>query len=217
MSQYSGPGSQEVLNRWRMDWDYYFVSQGYIVISVDGRGTGGRGKAFKDVVYRNLGHYETIDQVNAARYAANLPYVDGSRIGIYGWSYGGYEALMAASASDNPYKAAVAVAPVTDWRYYDTVYAERFMLTPRENEDGYNESAPINRVGDMNCRLLLMHGTADDNVHLMNTLQYVSALQSEGKICDMFLFPNMNHSIYGCNSRSVVYLKMLDFFNNNLK
>ena len=108
------------------------MSQGYIVIGVDGRGTGGRGKAFKDVVYRNLGHYETIDQVNAARYAANLPYVDGSRIGIYGWSYGGYEALMAASASDNPYKAAVAVAPVTDWRYYDTVYAERFMLTPRE-------------------------------------------------------------------------------------
>lgn len=217
MSQYSGPGSQEVLNRWRMDWDYYFVSQGYIVISVDGRGTGGRGKAFKDAVYRNLGHYETIDQVNAARYAGNLPYVDGSRIGIYGWSYGGYETLMAASAFDSPYKAAVAVAPVTDWRYYDTVYAERYMLTPRENEDGYNESAPVNHVGSMNCKLLLMHGTADDNVHLMNTLQYVSALQSEGKICDMFLFPNMNHSIYGCNSRSVVYLKMLDFFNNNLK
>lgn len=213
MSQYSGPGSQEVLNRWRMDWDYYFVTQGYIVISVDGRGTGGRGKEFKNVVYRNLGHYETIDQIAAAKYAKSLPYV--SKVGIFGWSYGGYESLMAASQFG--YDAAVAVAPVTDWRYYDTVYAERYMLTPRENEAGYQESAPISYVDRIMTPLLIMHGTADDNVHLMNTMQYVSALQSQDKVCDMLLFPNMNHSIYGCGARALVYMNMLNFFDRNLK
>ncbi len=217
MSQYSGPGSQEVLNRWRMDWDYYFVEQGYIVVSVDGRGTGGRGRAFQDVVYKRLGYYETIDQIAAANYVASLPYIDKNKIGIYGWSYGGYETLMAVSQKNSPYAAAVAIAPVTDWRYYDTVYAERYMLTPQENEDGYNAGAPIRLTENMNCRLLLMSGTADDNVHFTNTLQYVSVLQSQGKLCDMFIFPNMNHSINGCNARAVVYAKMLDYFNRNLK
>lgn len=217
MSQYSGPGSQEVLNRWKMDWDYYYVQKGYVVISVDGRGTGGRGSAFKHSVYRRLGHFETIDQIAAARYAGNLPYVDGGRIGIYGWSYGGYETLMAASATASPYKAAVAVAPVTSWRYYDSIYTERFMLTPRENEDGYEEGSPINFVDRMNTRLLIMHGTADDNVHLSNTMEYVSALQMSGRLCDMLLFPNMNHSIYGCNARALVFTKMLEFFDRNLK
>jgi dipeptidyl-peptidase-4 len=213
MSQYSGPGSQEVLNKWSIDWAQFYAQQGYIVISVDGRGTGGRGRDFKTCVYRNLGHYETIDQVNAAKYAASLPYV--SKVGIYGWSYGGYEALMAASAYK--YAAAVAVAPVTSWRYYDTIYTERYMLTPQENEDGYNESAPINQVDKIETPLLIMHGTADDNVHLMNTIQYVSALESQGKVCDMLLFPNMNHSIYGCDSRALVYLKMLNFFDSKMK
>lgn len=217
MYQYSGPGSQEVLNAWRMDWYYYFARKGYLVVCVDGRGTGGRGRAFSDVVYCNLGHYETIDQVNAARYVASLPYTDASRIGIFGWSYGGYETLMAASADNAPYTAAVAVAPVTDWRYYDTVYAERYMLTPQQNESGYRTSAPVNRAGALKCPLLIMHGTADDNVHLLNTMQYVSALQTEGGLCDMWLFPNMNHSILGCNSRALVYAKMLDFFNRTFK
>jgi dipeptidyl-peptidase-4 len=186
-------------------------------VCVDGRGTGGRGRAFSDVVYRRLGHYETIDQIAAARYAASLPFVDGSRIGIYGWSYGGYEALMCASADASPFAAAVSVAPVTDWRYYDTVYAERYMLTPQQNADGYAASAPLSRAGSLACPLLIMSGTADDNVHLFNTMQYVSALQSEGMMCDMFLFPNMNHSINGCNSRAVVYARMLEFFNSKLK
>lgn len=217
MSQYSGPGSQEVLNRWTMNWDYYFASKGYIVITVDGRGTGGRGRDFKTIVYRSLGHYETIDQVAAARYAASLPYVDASRIGIYGWSYGGYETLMAASAPDCPYRAAVAVAPVTSWRYYDSIYTERYMLTPRENEDGYYESSPINHVGRMNIPLLIMHGTADDNVHLSNTIEYVSALQASGRMCDMLLFPNMNHSIYGCGARALVYVKMLQYFDQHMR
>lgn len=213
MSQYSGPGSQEVLNRWKLDWDYYYVTRGYIVMSVDGRGTGGRGAQFKHVVYRDLGHYETIDQVAAAKYAKSLPYV--SKVGIYGWSYGGYESLMAASAYG--YDAAVAVAPVTSWRYYDSVYTERYMLTPNENEDGYNQSAPITYTDKITTPLLIMHGTADDNVHLLNTMQYVSSLQSNGKTCDMLLFPNMNHSIYGCGAREIVYKRMLEFFDTKLK
>lgn len=213
MSQYSGPGSQEVLNRWHLDWDYYYVTQGYIVMSVDGRGTGGRGAEFKHSVYRRLGHFETIDQVAAAKYAKSLPYV--SKVGIYGWSYGGYESLMAASAYG--YDAAVAVAPVTSWRYYDTVYTERYMLTPNENVDGYDEGAPISYTDKITTPLLIMHGTADDNVHLMNTLQYVSSLQSHGKTCDMLLFPNKNHSIYGCGARELVYKRMLEFFDSKLK
>lgn len=217
MYQYSGPGSQEVLNRWHIDWEYYFVKQGYIVMCVDGRGTGARGRAFMDVVYRNLGHYETIDQLAAARYAASLPYTDAKRIGIFGWSFGGYETLMAATSAGAPYAAAVAVAPVTDWRYYDTVYAERYMLTPQQNEQGYNESAPINRAANLECPLLIMSGTADDNVHQQNTLQFVSELQNQGILCDMLMFPNKNHSIFGCNARAVVYAKMLDFFNKNMR
>ncbi len=217
MSQYSGPGSQQVLNRWSMDWEQAFALQGYAVVCVDGRGTGGRGRAFCDVVYKNLGHYETIDQTAAARYAASLPYVDGSRIGIYGWSYGGYQALMCVSQTQAPYAAAVAIAPVTDWRYYDTIYAERYMLTPQQNEDGYRISAPINRTAFVDCPLLLMYGTADDNVHPANTLEYASRMQAGGGLFDMMSFTNQNHSIRGCNSRAVVYANMLRFFNLHLK
>lgn len=217
MWQYSGPGSQEVVNRWHMDWDYYAAGEkGFIVICVDGRGTGGRGEAFRDVVYKNLGHYETIDQLAAARYAASLPYVDADRIGIAGWSYGGYETLMASTAPDAPFKAAVAIAPVTSWRYYDTVYTERFMLTPGENAEGYDRSAPTSRASNLNCSLLMMHGTADDNVHLSNTIEFVSRLQEANRCCDMLLFPNMNHSINGCNARQLVYGKMIDYFGKNL-
>jgi len=217
MYQYSGPGSQEVLDRWEAGWQSYFADQGYIVMCVDGRGTGGRGRAFMDAVYKDLGKYETADQLAAARYAATLPYVDPSRIGIYGWSYGGYETLMAVTASGNTYRAGVAVAPVTDWRYYDTVYAERYMTTPAMNEDGYDDSSVLGRVNNLKCRLLVMSGTADDNVHLFNTMQFVSHLQSAGRYCDMFLFPNMNHSINGCDARRVVMARMLDYFNQNLK
>ncbi|MBD5193302.1 MAG: prolyl oligopeptidase family serine peptidase [Bacteroidales bacterium] len=217
MYQYSGPGSQEVLNRWKVDWTDYAATQGYVVVCVDGRGTGGRGRAFMDVVYRRLGYYETIDQINAARYIGSLPFVDASRIGIHGWSYGGYETLMLATAPNTPFAAAVAVAPVTDWRLYDTVYAERYMLTPQENEQGYRESAPMNRVSSLACPTLIMYGTLDDNVHPANTIEFVGALQGVGKWCDMMAFPNMNHSINGCNSRSVVYGRLIDYFNKNLK
>lgn len=217
MSQYSGPGSQQVLNRWNFDWEHYYASKDYIVICVDGRGTGGRGTAFRTIVYRRLGHYETLDQIAAARYAASLPYVDANRIGIYGWSYGGYQALMCATATDCPYAAAVAIAPVTDWRFYDSIYTERYMLTPQQNERGYNDASVLLRSLSLGCPLLTMYGTSDDNVHPANTLQLVSRLQSVGILSDMYVFPNMNHSINGCNARAVVYARMLDFFNKNLK
>ncbi|MBD5324867.1 MAG: S9 family peptidase [Bacteroides sp.] len=217
MFQYSGPGSQQVLNQWSVGWMEWYASQGYVIVCVDGRGTGGRGRAFMDVVYKNLGHYESIDQVAAARYAASLPYVDASRIGIHGWSYGGYETLMAASMPDAPYAAAVSVAPVTDWRYYDTVYAERYMLTPQENEDGYRQSAPLNKVTEVKCPLLVMSGTADDNVHFSNTVEYVGRMEGAGRWCDVLFFPNMDHSINGCGAQKVVYARMLDYFNRNMR
>ena len=217
MSQYSGPGSQQVLDRWSLDWEDYFARQGYVIVCVDGRGTGGRGTAFRTAVYRRLGQLETDDQIAAARYAATLPYVDPERIGIYGWSYGGYQSLMCATADANPYAAAVAVAPVTDWRYYDTVYTERYMLTPQQNERGYDDASVIRRSLHLGCPLLIMYGTADDNVHPANSLQLVSTFQSAGILCDMFVFPNMNHSINGCNARQVVWARMLAFFDSKLK
>lgn len=217
MFQYSGPGSQQVLNQWGVNWMNYYTQQGYIIMCVDGRGTGGRGRKFMTCVYKDLGHYESIDQVNAAKYAASLPYVDSKRIGIHGWSYGGYETLMASSQPDAPYAAAVAVAPVTDWRYYDTIYAERYMLTPQQNPDGYKVSAPVNRAANVKCPLLIMTGTADDNVHFFNTVQYVANLQMAGGWCDLLIFPNMNHSINGCQDQTVVYARMLDYFNRNMR
>lgn len=217
MTQYSGPGSQSVLNKWTYSWEDYYASKGYIIVCVDGRGTGGRGTAFRTCVYKRLGELETQDQIGAARAIGCLPYVDASKIGIYGWSYGGYETLMAASATDSPFAAAVAIAAVTDWRYYDSIYTERYMDTPQANERGYRNASALNRALDLRCPLLMMYGTSDDNVHPANTLQYISTLQSAGIMADMFVFPNMDHSINGCNSRSVVYARMLRFFDSNLK
>ena len=216
MTQYSGPGSQQVRNRWQMDWEYYAVTQGFIVVCVDGRGTGFRGNEFERVVYKQLGYYETIDQLAAAKHVSSLSYVDSKRIGICGWSYGGYETLMAISHNQSPFAAAVAIAPVTDWRYYDTIYAERYMLTPQSNEEGYDAGSPIKLANNVKCPLLLMSGTADDNVHFQNTIEYVSQLQSNGILCDMLIFPNMNHSINHCNARSLVYAKMIDYFKRNM-
>ncbi|MDE6311514.1 MAG: DPP IV N-terminal domain-containing protein [Muribaculaceae bacterium] len=218
MSQYSGPGSQSVLNRWALDWEQYFASQGIVVVCADGRGTGGRGAEFMQCVYRRLGQLETADQTAAARWVASQSWADPAHIGIYGWSYGGYEALMCATqGASTPFAAAVAVAPVTSWRFYDTVYAERYMLTPGQNADGYDAGAPLLRAADLSCPLLLMYGTADDNVHPANSLEFVARLQHEGLMCEMFVFPNMNHSINGCRARALVWARMFDFFSRNLK
>ncbi len=214
--QYSGPGSQEVTNRWSMDWQRYFAMKGYIVVCVDGRGTGGRGREFEQIVYKRLGHYETIDQLALLSHLKAQPWVNGDAIGIHGWSYGGYETLMASSAKGAAYAAAVAVAPVTSWRFYDTIYAERYMTTPRQNPSGYESSAPLSRASQLCCPVLMMSGTADDNVHMSNTIEYISAVEQEGRWVDMLLFPNMNHSINGCDTRALVYARMLDFFNSKM-
>lgn len=216
MSQYSGPGSQQVLNKWKIDWEEYAASQGFVVACVDGRGTGGRGKRFQDIVYLNLGHYETIDQIAAAWYMASLPYVDSDRIGIWGWSYGGYEVLMAMSQKDSPFAAGVSIAPVTSWRFYDTIYTERFMRTPQENPDGYEASAPLGKIDDFSGELLLMFGSADDNVHIINEMQYVAKMNETGRLIDMMVYPNMNHSINGCEIREPLYRKVMSFFEQKL-
>ena len=218
MWQYSGPGSSTVLDSWSVDWQMFAAAnEGYIVACVDPRGTAGRGYEFLTTSYRHLGIYETEDQCAAARYLATLPYVDGAHIGIAGWSYGGYETLMALSAVNSPFAAGVAVAPVTSWRYYDSIYTERYMLTPAQNPDGYVSSSPVNISSRLNVPLLLMSGTADDNVHFTNTVQYLSSILSQGKLCNLMIFPNKNHSISGCSSRDLVYSNMLNHFNLYLK
>lgn len=217
LNQYSGPGSQQVLDKWGIDWYHYLAQEGFIIICVDGRGTGGRGKAFEAAVYQNLGRLETQDQVAAARYAASLPYVDGSKIGIWGWSYGGYETLMAMTTGGGIFAAGIAIAPVTDWRYYDTIYAERYMRTPNENTDGYRYGAPTTHAAGLQGELLIVSGTADDNVHMSNTMAFAAALIQADKQFDMMIYPNQHHSINGGNSRYHIYSLVSRFFNEKLK
>ena len=216
MSQYSGPGSQQVLNRWKMEWEEYFAMKGYVIACVDGRGTGGQGKEFLKAIYLNLGRYETEDQLAAARYMAKQPYIDADRIGIWGWSFGGFESLMAMSQDSSQYACGVAIAPVTSWKFYDSIYTERFMLTPQQNPNGYNY-APLDLTDKLKGKLLLMFGSADDNVRIVNSMQYVAKLHSEGQQFDMMVYPNMNHSINGCGVRLPLYQRVLNFFDANLK
>ena len=216
MSQYSGPNSQQVLNKWKMEWEEYFAMQGYVIACVDGRGTGGQGKEFLKAIYLNLGRYETEDQLAAARYMAEQPYIDADRIGIWGWSFGGFESLMAMSQDDSRYACGVAIAPVTSWKFYDSIYTERFMLTPQENPDGYNY-APLDLTDKLKGKLLIMFGSADDNVRIVNSMQYIAKLHSENQQFDMMVYPNMNHSINGCGVRLPLYQRVLNFFDKNLK
>jgi len=216
MEHYNGPGSQEVLNKWRMGWEQYFATQGYIVCEVDSRGTGFRGKEFESVTYLNLGKYETEDAVAAANYMAQQPWVDADHIGIMGWSYGGFQTLMAMSEPGSNYACGVSIAPVTTWRFYDSIYTERYMRTPDENPEGYS-NFPLNRAENLNGRVLIMFGSADDNVHIVNSMQYVSKLVDMNRTCDMMVFPNMNHSIRDCSARYVVYKRALEFYDQYLK
>lgn len=216
MTQYNGPDSQEVANRWRMEGVYYLASKGYIVACVDGRGTGYRDNAWAHAVYRQLGKYETEDQIAGARYFASLPYIDSSRVGCFGWSYGGYMTLMELTAEGNPFKVGVAMAPVTDWRYYDSIYTERYMTTPQQNEAGYTAASALGRTQYMNSRLLIMSGTSDDNVHFYNTLKYTSKLNYEGKVFDMMALTGFEHSLPMCNARVMLFKKIEDFLNTHL-
>lgn len=216
MYQYNGPDSQQVLNRWRMEGIFYIASQGYVVACVDGRGTGNRSRKWANSVYKRLGQLETLDQIAGARYFASLPYVDSARLACFGWSYGGYMTLMELGASDSPFKAGVSMAPVTDWRFYDNVYTERYMLTPGQNRSGYEMSSALRYTSGVKGRLLIMSGTSDDNVHFYNTLKYASKMNSEGKLFDMMAYAGFEHSLGMCNARVQLFRKILDFLNSNL-
>ena len=211
--QYSGPGSQMVTDAFSISWETFMASQGYVVVCVDGRGTGGRGADFEKCTYLNLGVKEARDQVETAFYLGSLPYVDKNRIGIWGWSFGGYMTLMSMSEGTPVFKAGVAVAAVTDWNYYDTVYGERFMRTPQENAEGYKASSAFTRADKLHGRLLLVHGMADDNVHFQNCAEYAEHLVQLGKQFDMQVYTNRNHGIFGGNTRMHLYTRLTEFFN----
>lgn len=219
MFQYSGPGSQQVSNTWDTGnslWFAHLVQKGYIVACVDGRGTGYKGAQFKKVTYKNLGKYEIEDQIAAAKWFGNQSYIDKSRIGIFGWSFGGYMASLAMTKGADVFKAGVAVAPVTNWRYYDSVYTERFLTTPQENPQGYEENSPTNFAQQLKGKFLLIHGTADDNVHFQNSMEFSEALIQNKKQFEFMAYPDKNHGIYGGNTRPQLYQKMTEFILENL-
>ena len=218
MYVYGGPGSQTVNNSFsaNMLWYQMLASRGYIVASFDNRGTGARGKAFRTETYQQLGKLETEDQVAAARWLGSQAYVDKSRIGIWGWSYGGYMSSLCLFKGGNVFKTAIAVAPVSNWRFYDTIYTERYMGLPQENAEGYDDNSPINFVDGMQGNYLLIHGTADDNVHFQNAVELVEALVQADKHFDFYMYPDRNHGIYGGNTRFHLFTKMTDFLESNL-
>ncbi|WP_442786827.1 S9 family peptidase [Flavobacterium suncheonense] len=219
MFQYSGPGSQQVDNNWNSTDDYWFMmlaQQGYIVACVDGRGTGFKGAEFKKCTQKELGKYEVEDQIDAAKLFGTYPYVDKTRIGIFGWSYGGFMASNCLFQGADVFKTAIAVAPVTSWRYYDSIYTERYMQTPQENASGYDNNSPINHVSKLKGNFLLVHGTADDNVHVQNTMKMIEALVQANKQFDWAIYPDKNHGIYGGKTRLQLYTKMTNFIKEKL-
>ncbi len=219
MFVYGGPGSQQVMDQWGGSnylWFQMLAQQGYMIACVDNRGTGGRGRAFRDCTYKQLGKLETEDQIDAARYIGSLPYVDAARIGIFGWSYGGYMSSLCITKGAEVFKAAIAVAPVTNWKFYDSIYTERYMGTKESNPDGYDANAPIAFADKLKGNYLLIHGTADDNVHWQNTAEMIRALVKAGKQFEQFIYPDKNHGIYGGNTRYHLYTLMTDFLKRKL-
>jgi len=220
MTQYSGPGSQSVSNSWNGANDYWFqhlAQQGYIIACVDGRGTGYKGADFKKSTYLNLVKYETIDQIDAAKELSKKPYINANEIGIWGWSFGGHMSTNCLLKGNDIFKMAIAVAPVTSWRFYDTVYTERFLRTPQENPTGYDENSPINYANLLKGKFLLIHGSGDDNVHVQNTMRLTNALIEANKPFEHAIYPDRTHSIYrGKNTRLHLYNKMTTFIRENL-
>ena len=219
MFQYSGPGSQRVVNKWNSSRDYwhqYLAQQGYIVVCVDGRGTGFKGSDFKKVTYLNLVKYETEDQIQAAKQIGSLTYIDASRIGIWGWSFGGHMSTNCLLKGNDVFKMAIAVAPVTSWRFYDTIYTERFMRTPQENPGGYDDNSPFNYPELLKGDYLLIHGSGDDNVHVQHTMRMVEALIQANKQFEWSIYPDKNHGIYGGNTTMHLYTKMTNFLHEKL-
>ena len=219
MFQYSGPGSQQVANQWNNTNDYWFsmlTQQGYIVACVDGRGTGYKGADFKKVTQLQLGKYEVEDQIDAAKVLGSYAYIDASRVGIFGWSYGGFMSANCLLKGNDVFKMAISVAPVTNWRFYDSIYTERYMHTPQENPFGYDDNSPINHVEKLQGKLLLIHGSADDNVHVQNSMEMMEALIQANKQFDSQIYPDKNHGIYGGKTRIQLYNKMTTYIKDNL-
>ena len=219
MYQYSGPGSQSVANKWNSANDYWYymlAQQGYIVVCVDGRGTGYKGADFKKITQKELGKFEVEDQIAAAKKLGELDYIDETKMGIWGWSYGGFMSSNCLFKGNDVFSMSIAVAPVTSWRFYDSIYTERYMTTPQENASGYDENSPINHVDKLKGDFLLIHGTGDDNVHVQNTMRMVEALVQANKQFEWMIYPDKNHSIYGGNTRLHLYNKMTNFINRTL-
>lgn len=216
IDQYSGPASQTVSDHWSFGWNQLLAQEGIIVVGVDPRGTGARGEEFRKMTYLQLGKYETIDLIETGKYLQTLDYVNAEKIAVWGWSYGGFETLLCLTKGPETFAAGIAVAPVTNWRYYDNIYTERFMRKPQDNAEGYDDNSPINFAENLEDPLLIVHGTADDNVHLQNTKEFVEALVQNGKQFRMFEYTNRNHSIYGGNTRHHLYTMMLDFWREHL-
>jgi dipeptidyl-peptidase-4 len=219
MYQYSGPGSQEVGDRFPVGnyfWHQMLAQKGYIIVCVDGTGTGYRGENFKKKTYKQLGKLESDDQIAVAKNLGMLPYVDKNRIGIWGWSYGGFMSTTCILKGNDVFKMAIAVAPVTNWRYYDNIYTERYMRTPQENKEGYDSNAPEQMAHLLQGKYLLIHGTADDNVHFQNAAMMVTALVNANKEFDSEYYPDKAHGISGGNTRNHLYKRMTDFVLNNL-
>lgn len=217
--QYSGPGSQRVANQWMGVNDYWhqmLASEGYVIACVDGRGTGFKGRDFKKTTYLNLVKYETEDQIAVGKKLSELPYIDENRTGIWGWSYGGHMATNCILKGNDVFEMAIAVAPVTSWRFYDTIYTERFMRTPQENPKGYDDESPFNYPELLKGNFLLVHGSGDDNVHVQNSMQMIEALVQANKQFDWAIYPDKNHGIYGGNTRVHLFTKMTNFIKENL-
>ncbi|MGD1840794.1 MAG: S9 family peptidase [Thermonemataceae bacterium] len=219
MFVYGGPGSQQVLDSWdtfNYFWYQHLAAQGYVVACVDNRGTGGRGAAFRQATYKQLGKLETEDQIAAAEYLAGLDYVDEERMGIWGWSYGGYMAALCITKGAEVFKTAISVAPVVSWRFYDTIYTERYLQRPQDNPEGYDDNSPLNHAEKLKGNYLLVHGTGDDNVHFQNAVVLQDALIKANKQFESFYYPNKNHGIYGGNTRLHLYQLMTDFLKRKL-
>jgi len=218
MTQYSGPNSQSVADSWRgIGWENYLAQEGFLVVCVDPRGTAARGEDFRKITYMQLGRYESDDMVEAARYISTQPFVDKNNIAIFGWSYGGFMVLLTMEKGGELFKAGISVAPVTSYRFYDSVYTERYMRTPKENQQGYDENAPLNHASDIKGRLLIVHGSADDNVHAQNTYEFTEKMVQAGVQFDMAIYTNRNHSISGGNTTMHLYTKMTDFLKQQLQ
>lgn len=219
MYVYGGPGSQTVENSWGYSnyiWFQMLVQQGFVVVSVDNRGTGGRGEEFKKCTYLQLGNLETLDQIESAKYLGGLEFIDKEKIGIFGWSYGGYISSLCLTRGADVFNTGIAVAPVTNWRYYDNIYTERFMRTPQENPEGYDHNSPTHHADKLKGNYLIIHGEADDNVHVQNAMEFVESLVAANKQFEMFIYPNRNHGIFGGNTRYHLYQMMNEFLYKHL-